>query len=74
MALASRPSAALPLGSAGFVPFSPLGGGFLTGKIGETTKFDPTDFRNSEDTCPLQARSAKSCAIRPFAAVNRFQC
>ena len=30
----------------GFVPFSPLGAGFLTGKIDENTKFDPTDFRN----------------------------
>jgi aryl-alcohol dehydrogenase-like predicted oxidoreductase len=30
----------------GFVPFSPLGKGFLTGKIGEDTKFDKTDFRN----------------------------
>lgn len=30
----------------GFVPFSPLGKGFLTGVINETTKFDPTDFRN----------------------------
>lgn len=30
----------------GFVPFSPLGKGFLTGAINETTKFDPTDFRN----------------------------
>jgi aryl-alcohol dehydrogenase-like predicted oxidoreductase len=30
----------------GFVPFSPLGKGFLTGKIDETTSFDPTDFRN----------------------------
>lgn len=30
----------------GFVPFSPLGKGFLTGKIDEQTKFDPTDFRN----------------------------
>ena len=30
----------------GFVPFSPLGAGFLTGTIDETTKFDPTDFRN----------------------------
>jgi len=28
------------------VPFSPLGKGFLTGAINETTKFDPTDFRN----------------------------
>jgi aryl-alcohol dehydrogenase-like predicted oxidoreductase len=30
----------------GFVPFSPLGKGFLTGKIDERTKFDPADFRN----------------------------
>src|SRR5208337_1001466 len=30
----------------GFVCFSPLGAGFLTGKIDETTKFDSSDFRN----------------------------
>jgi len=30
----------------GFVPFSPLGKGFLTGKIGATTKFDSSDFRS----------------------------
>src|SRR4029077_15778380 len=30
----------------GFVPFSPLGKGFLTGAINETTSFDPSDFRN----------------------------
>jgi len=30
----------------GFVPFSPLGKGFLTGAINETTSFDKTDFRN----------------------------
>lgn len=30
----------------GFVPFSPLGAGFLTGAIDKSTKFDPTDFRN----------------------------
>lgn len=30
----------------GFVPFSPLGKGFLTGAIDEKTKFDPSDFRN----------------------------
>jgi aryl-alcohol dehydrogenase-like predicted oxidoreductase len=30
----------------GLVPFSPLGKGFLTGKIDDTTRFDPTDFRN----------------------------
>ena len=31
----------------GFVPFSPLGKGFLTGKIDANTKFDSTDFRSS---------------------------
>ncbi len=31
----------------GFVPFSPLGKGFLTGKIDETTKFEGSDFRNT---------------------------
>ena len=31
----------------GFVPFSPLGKGFLTGKIDETTTFDASDFRNT---------------------------
>ena len=31
----------------GFVPFSPLGKGFLTGKMDENTKFDSSDFRNT---------------------------
>ncbi len=31
----------------GFVPFSPLGAGFLTGAVNETTKFDRSDFRAS---------------------------
>jgi len=31
----------------GFVPFSPLGRGFLTGKINEKTKFESTDFRST---------------------------
>ena len=31
----------------GFVPFSPLGRGFLTGKISDNTTFDPSDFRNT---------------------------
>jgi aryl-alcohol dehydrogenase-like predicted oxidoreductase len=30
----------------GFVPFSPLGKGYLTGKIDENTQFDSSDFRN----------------------------
>jgi len=42
----------------GFVPFSPLGRGFLTGKIDETTKFDPTDFRNVVPRFSPEARKA----------------
>ena len=42
----------------GFVPFSPLGKGFLTGKIDASTKFDSTDFRSY---CPaLQRRKSQS--------------
>ncbi len=40
----------------GFVPFSPLGAGFLTGKIDENTKFDPTDFRNMVPRFSPEAR------------------
>ncbi|HTF62108.1 MAG TPA: aldo/keto reductase [Edaphobacter sp.] len=42
----------------GFVPFSPLGAGFLTGKIDENTKFDPTDFRNNVPRFSPEARQA----------------
>lgn len=42
----------------GFVPFSPLGKGFLTGKIDETTTFDPTDFRNIVPRFTPEARKA----------------
>jgi aryl-alcohol dehydrogenase-like predicted oxidoreductase len=40
------------------VPFSPLGAGFLTGKIDTTTKFDSTDFRNQSPRFAPQARAA----------------
>ncbi len=40
----------------GLIPFSPLGAGFLTGKIDETTKFDPTDFRNAVPRFSPEAR------------------
>src|SRR6266478_4881805 len=40
----------------GFVPFSPLGKGFLTGKIDESTKFDATDFRNAVPRFTPEAR------------------
>ena len=42
----------------GFVPFSPLGAGFLTGKINENTKFDSTDFRNVVPRFSPEARKA----------------
>src|SRR5207253_3595275 len=42
----------------GFVPFSPLGRGFLTGKITENTKFDSTDFRNIVPRFTPEARKA----------------
>jgi aryl-alcohol dehydrogenase-like predicted oxidoreductase len=42
----------------GFVPFSPLGKGFLTGKIDESTAFDSTDFRNDVPRFSPEARRA----------------
>jgi len=42
----------------GFVPFSPLGKGFLTGKIDETTAFDPSDFRNTVPRLSAENRKA----------------
>ncbi len=42
----------------GFVPFSPLGAGFLTGQIDENTKFDASDFRNHVPRFSPEARKA----------------
>jgi len=42
----------------GFVPFSPLGRGFLTGKIDENTTFDKSDFRNNLPRFTAEARKA----------------
>jgi aryl-alcohol dehydrogenase-like predicted oxidoreductase len=53
----------------GFVPFSPLGAGFLTGKIDENTKFDPTDFRNSVPRFSPQARKANMALVAIVKAV-----
>jgi aryl-alcohol dehydrogenase-like predicted oxidoreductase len=47
----------------GFVPFSPLGKGFLTGKIDETTTFDPTDFRNVVPRFTPEARKANLALV-----------
>src|SRR5437667_4537915 len=47
----------------GFVPFSPLGKGFLTGKIDETTTFDSTDFRNTIPRFTQENRKANQAVV-----------
>ena len=47
----------------GFVPFSPLGKGFLTGKIDENTKFNATDFRNVVPRFTPEARKANQAVV-----------
>ncbi len=47
----------------GFVPFSPLGRGFLTGKIDENTTFDSSDFRNSLPRFTPEARKANQALV-----------
>ncbi|ADG20741.1 aldo/keto reductase [Paraburkholderia atlantica] len=47
----------------GFVAFSPLGAGFLTGRIDENTRLHPTDFRNSVPRFSPQARKANKALI-----------
>lgn len=47
----------------GFVPYSPLGKGFLTGKIDENTKLDGTDFRNTIPRFSLENRKANQALV-----------
>ena len=47
----------------GFVPFSPLGKGFLTGKIDENTTFDSSDFRNTIPRFNPEARKANQAMV-----------
>ena len=47
----------------GFVPFSPLGKGFLTGRIDETTTFDSADFRNSVPRFTPENRKANQVLV-----------
>jgi len=47
----------------GFVPFSPLGRGFLTGKITEDTKFESTDFRNVVPRFTPENRKANQALV-----------
>ena len=51
----------------GFVPFSPLGKGFLTGKIDENTTFDATDFRNTVPRFSPEARKANQALVDSIA-------
>ena len=47
----------------GFVPYSPLGRGFLTGKMNENTTFDSTDFRNTLPRFTPEARKANQALV-----------
>jgi aryl-alcohol dehydrogenase-like predicted oxidoreductase len=47
----------------GFVPFSPLGKGFLTGKVDENTTFDSSDFRNTVPRFAPEARKANRALV-----------
>ena len=47
----------------GFVPFSPLGKGFLTGAISDSTAFDKTDFRNTVPRFAPEARKANAALV-----------
>lgn len=53
----------------GFVPFSPLGRGFLTGTIDQNTKFDSTDFRNTVPRFSPEARQANQAVVDVAATI-----
>lgn len=55
----------------GFVPFSPLGKGFLTGKIDETTKFDASDFRNIVPRFNADNRKANQAVVNLLERIAR---
>ncbi|MBS0579234.1 MAG: aldo/keto reductase [Proteobacteria bacterium] len=55
----------------GFVPFSPLGRGFLTGKIDEHTQFDSGDFRNGNPRFSAEARRANRALTEVVADIAR---
>jgi aryl-alcohol dehydrogenase-like predicted oxidoreductase len=55
----------------GFVPFSPLGRGFLTGKIDENTTFDSNDFRNTLPRFTAEARKANQALVDLLGKIAR---
>jgi len=57
----------------GFVPFSPLGKGFLTGKIDEKTSFDKTDFRNTVPRFSEENRKANQVLVDLLATIANKQ-
>ncbi len=55
----------------GFVPYSPLGKGFLTGKIDETTTFDATDIRSTIPRFTPEARKANQALVDLLSSIAR---
>jgi aryl-alcohol dehydrogenase-like predicted oxidoreductase len=55
----------------GFVPFSPLGKGFLTGAINENTSFDKNDFRNSVPRFAAEARKANQAMVDLLTSIGK---
>jgi aryl-alcohol dehydrogenase-like predicted oxidoreductase len=55
----------------GFVPYSPLGKGFLTGKIDESTSFDSSDFRNIVPRFSPEARKANQALVDLLADIAK---
>lgn len=55
----------------GFVPFSPLGRGFLTGKMDEGTRFDDSDFRNKLPRFTPEARKANQALVDLMAEIAK---
>lgn len=53
----------------GFVPFSPLGRGFLTGAISDKTSFDRSDFRNSAPRFSAEARAANHGLVKKLGEI-----
>src|SRR6185437_7523652 len=55
----------------GLVPFSPLGRGFLTGKIDQNTEFDKSDFRNALPRFAPEARKANQAVVDLLARIGK---
>ena len=55
----------------GFVPFSPLGKGFLTGAISQNTKFDSNDFRNIVPRFTPEARQANQAVVDLLTSIGK---